>query len=109
MLDQDNRKSDDGEYTCRVENRYGAVQHTIRVQVSMSTCQHMSTHVNTCQHVTISTLRLVQSVERVVAQPPVVMPGQPGNHSATVGDSVTLSCQLTVQDVATPHTTAWFK
>ena len=46
MLDQDNRKSDDGEYTCRVENRYGAVQHTIRVQVSMSTCQHMSTHVN---------------------------------------------------------------
>ena len=70
---------------------------------------NMSTHVNTCQHVTISTLRLVQSVERVVAQPPVVMPGQPGNHSATVGDSVTLSCQLTVQDVATPHTTAWFK
>ena len=44
MLDQDNRKSDDGEYTCRLENRYGAVQHTIRVQVSMSTCQHMSTH-----------------------------------------------------------------
>ena len=94
---QDNRKSDDGEYTCRVENRYGAVQHTIRVQVSMSTCQHMST------------LWLVQSVERVVAQPPVVIPGQPGNHSATVGDSVALSCQLTVQDVATPHTTAWFK
>ena len=52
---------------------------------------------------------MLQSVERVVAQPPVVIPGQPGNHSATVGDSVALSCQLTVQDVATPHTTAWFK
>ena len=52
---------------------------------------------------------VVQSVERVVAQPPVVMPGQPGNHSARVGGSVTLSCRLTVQDVATPHTTAWFK
>ena len=78
---QDNRKTDDGQYTCTVSNKWGSIQHTIRVQ----------------------------GVERVVAQAPSVIPGQPGNHSLEIGGNVSLSCRLTVQDVATPHTITWFR
>ena len=64
-----------------MSNKWGSIQHSIRVQ----------------------------GVERVVAQAPSVIPGQPGNHSLEIGGNVSLSCQLTVQDVATPHTITWFK
>ena len=78
---EDNRLEDDGNYTCIVENKYGAIRHTIKVV----------------------------SVARVVAAPPEVIPGQPGNHSLGVGQNTTLRCELTVSDVAMPRTISWFK
>ena len=78
---EDNRLEDDGNYTCIIENKYGAIRHTIKVV----------------------------SVARAVVAPPEVVPGQPGNHSLTVGHNLTLLCELTVSDVATPRTISWFK
>ena len=78
---EDNRLEDDGNYTCILENKWGAVRHTIKVQ----------------------------SVPRVVSAPPELIPGQPGNHSLGVGGNLTLHCQLTVSDVATPRAISWYK
>ena len=78
---EDNRLEDDGSYTCIIHNKYGAIRHTIKVK----------------------------SVARVVVTPPEVIPGQPGNHSLATGQNVTLHCELTVNDVATPRTVSWFK
>ena len=33
LVIEDNRKEDDGHYTCTIENKYGSIQHTIRVGV----------------------------------------------------------------------------
>ena len=49
------------------------------------------------------------SVARLVVTPPEVIPGQPGNHTLTTGQNITLHCELTVTDVATPRTVSWFK
>ena len=53
LVIEDNRKEDDGHYTCSVENHYGTIQHTIKVQ----------------------------SVERVVVRGPTIYQNQPGNHT----------------------------
>ena len=81
LIIEDNRLEDDGSYTCIIENKYGVIRHTIKVQ----------------------------SVARQAVGPPEVIPGQPGNHSLARGQNISLHCQLTVNDVATPHTVSWFK
>ena len=76
---EDNRPGDDGLYTCVVENSLGRVEHSVEVQ----------------------------SVARLVARPPELYRGQPGNHTVVVGSNITLLCQLTVIDPASPYNIHW--
>jgi len=81
LIIEDNRKEDDGNYTCIISNKFGTIHHSI----------------------------IVQSVSRVVAMEPKIHPNQPGNHTVQVGDEVTLWCQLTVEDESSSHYVGWFK
>ena len=58
---EDNRPGDDGLYTCVVENLLGRLEHSVEVQ----------------------------SVARLVARPPELYRGQPGNHTVVVGSNMT--------------------
>jgi len=80
LVIEDNRPSDDGNYTCSVSNKYGTIKHSIKVQC----------------------------VQYLGPKPPVIIPGSPGNHSVHVGQNVTLQCPLALQDTVTP-TFTWFK
>jgi len=65
LIIEDNRKEDDGNYTCVISNSLGSINHTIRVM----------------------------SVKRTVAMKPQVLPDQPGNHTIVVGSNFTLLCE----------------
>ena len=85
---QDYRKDDDGYYTCSVENKYGAIQHTIRVSLPKSMFNPQTTNICTkMMKVLEEMIRIdrnhikVKSVEHVVAQGPTFHHSQPGNHT----------------------------
>ena len=81
LIIEDNKKEDDGNYTCIISNRFGTIHHSI----------------------------MVQSVSRVVAMEPKIHPNQPGNHTVQVGGDLTLWCQLTVEDESSSHYVGWYK
>ena len=81
LIIEDNKKADDGNYTCIISNKFGTIYHSI----------------------------LVQSVPRVVAMAPKIHQDQPGNHTVLVGTNLTLQCQLTVEDESSPHYVGWYK
>ena len=81
LIIEDNRKEDDGNYTCIISNMFGTIHHSI----------------------------IVQSVSRVVAMEPRVHPNQPGNHTVVVGGDLTLWCQLAVEDESSSHYVGWYK
>ena len=77
----DNRMEDDGVYTCNISNVFGSISHAVRVE----------------------------SVPRVVARPPELLPDQPGNQTVEVGGEVRLRCQVLVRDSTNPHSITWYK
>jgi len=81
LIIEDNKKADDGNYTCIISNKFGTISHSI----------------------------MVQSVPRVVAMEPKIHQHQPGNHTVVVGTNLTLQCQLTVEDESSPHYVGWYK
>jgi len=81
LIIEDNRKEDDGNYTCIFSNSLGTIQHSI----------------------------IVQSVPRVVAMEPLIHKNQPGNHTVMVGKDVRLMCELTVEDGSSTRYVGWYK
>jgi len=81
LIIEDNRKEDDGNYTCIISNNLGTIHHSI----------------------------MVKSVPRVVAMEPKILTNQPGNHTVMVGGNLTLLCQLTVEDEVSTHFVGWYK
>jgi len=81
LIIEDNRKEDDGNYTCIISNNLGTIHHSI----------------------------MVKSVPRVVAMEPKILTNQPGNHTVVVGGNITLLCQLTVEDELSTHFVGWYK
>ena len=77
----DNRIEDDGVYTCLISNKFGHIQHQIKVQ----------------------------AVPRVVARRPELLPDQPGNHSIFIGSNCSMFCEVKVLDSTNPHVITWYK
>ena len=81
LIIEDNKKEDDGNYTCIISNRFGIVHHSV----------------------------IVQSVSRVFTMELKIHPNQPGNHAVQVGGELTIWCQLIVEDESSTYFVGWYK
>ncbi len=51
----------------------------------------------------------VDVVTRIVGHAPIIEKGQPGNHSAVVGEDVRLTCELAIVDHTSPPQVSWVR